>query len=783
MSTIDYSQAIPNNVNLSSDRVLQRALEQWQPNFLSWWGDMGPVGALSHDVYLRTATSAHPSGWAHFDYVKMPDYRWGIFLAPQVVDRKIHFGEELGKAVWQDVPGEHRANLRRIIVTQGDTEPASVEQQRHLGLTAPSLYDLRNLFQINVEEGRHLWAMVYLLHRFFGRDGREEADALLQRRSGHQDNPRILGAFNEATPDWLSFFMFTYFTDRDGKFQLCALAESSFDPLARTTRFMLMEEAHHMYVGESGVARVIARTCEVMKQHNVEHPDQVRAHGGDRFSNAAAVSEFSLQRDLGFVRRRSIVECRHFLQFRFERSLRRKPAPRRSCAQGPDLQDPRGGEWCPRGTGSAHAECPERSPARRLHSRLGQRCVAVEQGDRESRLGISLECSSQGLQPSDRHPIRCPYHARRAAHLPGRMERRQKQLAGDFRGSGLCGIADAAQARARPVCRLDRGTDSCHQQAAARPGVRPLLAAARIVKKPPAPATEPLLIRIGERVRNLRAIRGMSRKALAKDAEVSERFLADLESGVGNASIMLLNRLADALALPLSEIVGGDDARADLSLSVQLLSRLNDADLQESRQWLQARFTTNADDTLRLSRIALIGLRGAGKSTLGRKLAEALHYRFVELDQTIEDLSGMDSTQIHSMLGQSAYRRYEFDALRSIVDGAADKLVIAVPGSIVSEANTFNYLLTHCLAIWIKATPEEHMSRVIAQGDMRPMSGNREAMNDLRRILATREPLYAKADIAISTAGRSVEESLEELLKSIPDLGVRRTPLRAAASD
>ena len=303
------------------------------------------------------------------------------------------------------------------------------------------------------------------------------------------------------------------------------------------------------------------------------------------------------------------------------------------------------------------------------------------------------------------------------------------------------------------------------------------------MKKPSAPATEPLLIRIGERVRNLRAIRGMSRKALAKDAEVSERFLADLESGVGNASTMLLNRLADALALPLSEIVGGDDARADLSLSVQLLSGLNDADLQESRQWLQARFTTNADDTLRLSRIALIGLRGAGKSTLGRRLAEALHYRFVELDQTIEELSGMDSTQIHSMLGQSAYRRYEFDALRSIVDGAADKLVIAVPGSIVSEANTFNYLLTHCLAIWIKATPEEHMSRVIAQGDMRPMSGNREAMNDLRRILATREPLYAKADIAISTAGRDVEESLEELLKSIPDLGVRRTPLRAAASD
>ena len=137
--------------------------------------------------------------------------------------RKVNFGEHKGEPAWQDVPGEYRSNLRRLIVTQGDTEPASVEQQRQLGITAPSLYDLRNLFQVNVEEGRHLWAMVYLLHRYFGRDGREEAEALLERRSGDADNPRILGAFNEPTPDWLAFFMFTFFTDRDGKFQLaCA---------------------------------------------------------------------------------------------------------------------------------------------------------------------------------------------------------------------------------------------------------------------------------------------------------------------------------------------------------------------------------------------------------------------------------------------------------------------------------------------------------------------------------------------------------------------------------
>ena len=279
MTSIDYNERIPNNVNLAGDRALQRALEQWQPNFVDWWREMGPDGAHHHEVYLRTATSVEADGWAHFDYVKMPDYRWGIFLAPGTEGRKIHFGDHLGEDAWQDVPGEHRANLRRIIVTQGDTEPASVEQQRHLGLTAPSLYDLRNLFQINVEEGRHLWAMVYLLHRYFGRDGREEAEALLERRSGDADNPRILGAFNERTPDWLAFFMFTHFTDRDGKFQLKALAESGFDPLARTTRFMLTEEAHHMFVGEAGISRVIQRTCDVMKELGSDDPQRLRAAG------------------------------------------------------------------------------------------------------------------------------------------------------------------------------------------------------------------------------------------------------------------------------------------------------------------------------------------------------------------------------------------------------------------------------------------------------------------------------------------------------------------------
>jgi benzoyl-CoA 2,3-dioxygenase component B len=277
--SIDYSEKIPNNVDLASNKTLQRALEQWQPEFINWWADMGPEGTSATDVYLRTAVSVEPKGRAHFDYVKMRDYRWGIFLAPAEAGRKVNFGAHKGEPAWQEVPGEYRANLRRLIVTQGDTEPASVEQQRHLGLTCPSLYDLRNLFQVNVEEGRHLWAMVYLLHAYFGRDGREEAEALLERRSGDADNPRILGAFNERTPDWLAFFMFTYFTDRDGKYQLCSLAESGFDPLARTTRFMLTEEAHHMFVGESGVGRIVQRTCETMVAQKIDDPAQIRALG------------------------------------------------------------------------------------------------------------------------------------------------------------------------------------------------------------------------------------------------------------------------------------------------------------------------------------------------------------------------------------------------------------------------------------------------------------------------------------------------------------------------
>src|ERR1700751_3029273 len=267
---LDYRELIPNNVDLGDNRALQRALEHWQPHFLDWWKERGPTAFPGADVYLRTATAVDEKGWASYGHVQMPAYRWGIFLAEPVPNRRIGFGDAMGEPVWQQVPGEHRSSLRRLIVTQGDTEPASIEQQRRLGNSCPSLYDLRNLFQVNVEEGRHLWAMVYLLHAYFGRDGREEAEALLHRSSGSLESPRILGAFNEETPDWLSFFMFTYFTDRVGKYQLGTLKESAFDPLSRTCEFMLKEEAHHMMVGTTGIDRVVQRTVEVMREHDTD---------------------------------------------------------------------------------------------------------------------------------------------------------------------------------------------------------------------------------------------------------------------------------------------------------------------------------------------------------------------------------------------------------------------------------------------------------------------------------------------------------------------------------
>jgi len=326
MSEVDYTSLIPNNVDLASDERLKRALEAWYPKYIEWWKNMGPAAFQDREVYLRTAVGVDAEGWAKFGYVKMPEYRWGILLAPKEEGRTIAFGQHKGEPVWQEVPGEYRSMLRRLIVIQGDTEPASVEQQRFLGKTAPSLYDMRNLFQVNVEEGRHLWAMVYLLQKYFGRDGREEAEDLLKRTSGDADKPRILGAFNEETPDWLSFFMFTTFTDRDGKMQLESLAASGFDPLARTTRFMLTEEGHHMFVGRTGVERVVQRACEVMKEHGITDPadsgqgssPQARS---DRPGNDTEENQFPLFGDAGFVWRGNIDQCGQFIQCRPEGPL------------------------------------------------------------------------------------------------------------------------------------------------------------------------------------------------------------------------------------------------------------------------------------------------------------------------------------------------------------------------------------------------------------------------------------------------------------------------------
>ena len=234
---------------------------------------MGPEGFQENNVFLRTAISVDRDGWANFDYVKMPDYRWGIF-ANAVPERKIGFGDHADELAWQQVPGEYRNMLRNLIVTQGDTEPASVEQQQRLGATArPVRY--ASLFRVNVEEGRHMWAIVTSSTPISG--AMDEKDEMLQRRSGDEVKPRILGAFNEPMPDWLQFFLFTMFTDRDGKYQLLSLAESGFDPLARTCKFMLTEEAHHMFVGETGIARIVQRSAELMKQDKNE---DARAQGG-----------------------------------------------------------------------------------------------------------------------------------------------------------------------------------------------------------------------------------------------------------------------------------------------------------------------------------------------------------------------------------------------------------------------------------------------------------------------------------------------------------------------
>ena len=405
----------------------------------------------------------------------MPDYRWGIFLAPAEAGRKVNFGAHKGEPAWQEVPGEYRANLRRLIVTQGDTEPASVEQQRHLGLTCPSLYDLRNLFQVNVEEGRHLWAMVYLLHAYFGRDGREEAEALLERRSGDADNPRILGAFNEPTPDWLSFFMFTFFTDRDGKYQLCSLAESGFDPLARTCRFMLTEEAHHMFVGESGVGRIIQRTCEAMARAQDRRSGEAARAGRHRPADDPALPQLPLQRDDGPLRLRRLVERRDVLHDRPQGPLRRDEDRRRPPARRRDVP----GARSPR----RPARRPSQAPAlNALNEKLRDDYVKDAQAGIE-RWNKIIEKAGIPFR------LKAPHKAfnRRIGPLSaaridpdgnvvvrGRLDAPPTAVAAVRGGPRVRRLADGPRRRAGQVRELDRAAGARHQQPAGRLRVRAL---------------------------------------------------------------------------------------------------------------------------------------------------------------------------------------------------------------------------------------------------------------------------------------------------------------------
>lgn len=296
--------------------------------------------------------------------------------------------------------------------------------------------------------------------------------------------------------------------------------------------------------------------------------------------------------------------------------------------------------------------------------------------------------------------------------------------------------------------------------------------------EPRAAERDPYLTHLGERIRSLRAARGMSRKDLARGADVSERYLANLETGTGNASVLLLRQVAGALDVPLPVVLAEVDGHAaghggpratEFSQLVQWLAQLPASDLARVREAAQHALSPAESHDARHRRIALIGLRGAGKSTLGRALAAAEDMPFVELNAAIEQEAGASLSEIHSLYGQAAYRRYEMRALERVLRDH-DTMVLATPGSLVSEPATFNLLLSRCLTVWVRTSPEEHMARVVAQGDMRPMEGNREAMTDLRRILQARSPLYARADVAIDTSGQDAASSLQALQAQLRQL-------------
>jgi XRE family aerobic/anaerobic benzoate catabolism transcriptional regulator len=286
---------------------------------------------------------------------------------------------------------------------------------------------------------------------------------------------------------------------------------------------------------------------------------------------------------------------------------------------------------------------------------------------------------------------------------------------------------------------------------------------------------------LGDRVRQTRARRGMTRKQLARDSGVSERYLAQIEAGQGNISVLVLRQLAKALNVPVDVLLFEDpEPPVELVHTVEFLRRLSPEDLKLAHQLLLDQFG-GLDPAARHRRIALIGLRGAGKSTLGAALAERLEMPFLELDRLIEQESGLTLDLIFDFRGQSGFRQMERRCLDDIIQ-RYPRFVMATGGSLVSEPGTFERLLSSCFTVWVRTSPEEHMQRVIAQGDMRPMANNRDAMSDLKRILSEREALYSKADLQVETSGRTFAESLEILIQALRDFPVRESLAPAVIS-
>jgi XRE family transcriptional regulator, aerobic/anaerobic benzoate catabolism transcriptional regulator len=283
------------------------------------------------------------------------------------------------------------------------------------------------------------------------------------------------------------------------------------------------------------------------------------------------------------------------------------------------------------------------------------------------------------------------------------------------------------------------------------------------------PSAEDLFLKaLGDRVRTLRARRGMTRKFIAHAADISERHLANLEYGTGNASILVLRQVAQALQCPLAELVGDvTTSSPEWILIRELLENKSDAQLRQARLKLAELYAVPGRvDTGRNNRIALIGLRGAGKTTLGRMLAEDLGFQFVELSREIEQFAGCSIAEIHNLYGANAYRRYERRALEETIQ-IYPEFVMATPGGIVSDAGGFNLMLDHCYTVWLQARPDEHMGRVAKQGDMRPMAGSPEAMEDLKRILEGRSAFYSKADLVFNTSDQSLEQAFAGLKQSL----------------